>query len=190
MVKIEEELKNIQDTLRRLKIEYQIFFNGNRKKPPEDIRLRLERASRQLSDRSDMTQAQRFRYNTLLTRYYTYRNMWRRVLQERENGTGPPGKTSPKQQHLKNKPAVEKHRISLTDPKAEEDKVRNLYDTLMHCKMENSEEFSIQFRQFAKYVESQTQNIRRKFKCTNVTYTIALDGDEIRFTATAEKPGC
>ena len=86
MPTLEEELKNMDEGLRRLKIEYHIFFNGGRKKPPEDLKLRVERLAKQLSERSDMTPTQRFRYTTLVTRYHTYRNLWRRTLQEREKG--------------------------------------------------------------------------------------------------------
>lgn len=188
MSKIDEELKNMEDALRRLKIEYQIFFNGSRKKSPEDLRLRLEKMSQQLSERSDMTQLQRFRYNTLLTRYYTFRNLWRRTIQKMERGkeekkdppvsSSIPGKES----------AVEKFRISLSNPKSEGDKIRRLYDALVHYKKMNSEDLQLAYPQFEKYIAAQTHNIRKDKGCSCVTYTVSLEGDIVRFTAAAEKP--
>jgi hypothetical protein len=187
MSKIDEELKNMEDALRRLKIEYQIFFNGSRKKPPEDMRLRLEKSSQQLSERSDMTPLQRFRYNTLLTRYYTFRNLWRRTMQKMEQGKeeekGPPV-ASPIQGK---KSAVEKFCVSLSDPESEEDKVRHLYDALLRYKKRNSEGLPLTYPQFETYIEAQTQNIRKDKGCASVTYTVSLEGDIVRFTATAEK---
>ena len=41
MASLEEQLKDMDEGLRRLKIEYHILFNGHRKQPPEDLRLRL-----------------------------------------------------------------------------------------------------------------------------------------------------
>lgn len=188
MVKIDEELKNMEDVLRRLKVEYQVFFNGNRKKPPEDMKLRLEKISKQLSDRSDMTHAQRFRFNTLLTRYYTYKNLWRRTLQKQENSKeDPKTEAPPPSAAAKKKPADEKIRVCLSDPQTEADKVKSLYDTLLHYKKVNLEEMPFSYQQFAKYIASQTQHIRINKGCSRVTFTIILEGDSVRFTATAEK---
>ena len=70
--------------LRRLKIEYHIFLSGNRKKPPDDLRIRVERLVKKLSESSDMSFSQRFRFSTLVTRYYVYKDLWRREVQNRE----------------------------------------------------------------------------------------------------------
>jgi hypothetical protein len=188
MVKIDEELKNMEDVLRRLKVEYQVFFNHKRKKPPEDLKLRLEKISRQLSDRSDMSHAQRFRFNTLLTRYYTYKSLWRRTLQKQENSKeGPASEASSPSAAAKKKPADEKIRVSLSNPQAEGDKVKSLYDALLHYKKANLEEIPFSYNQFATYIASQTQHIRINKGCSHVTFTVSLEGDAVRFTATAEK---
>jgi hypothetical protein len=190
MAKVEDELKDMDDGLRRLKIEYHIFFNGNRKKPPEDLRLRLERLAKQLSERG-MTPAQRFHYNTLLTRYYTYRNLWRRLMREREQGkdTGKAASnsTSPSSDKERN-PSVERFLISVADPKTEEDKVKSLYEAFLRQKKENSEKSTLSYPQFAQYLAKQTHQIRQKYGCTRVAYSVALEGGIVRFTASADKP--
>jgi hypothetical protein len=188
MVKIEDELKNMEEGIRRLKVEYQIFFNGNRKKPPEDLRLKLERTTKHLSDRSDMSQAQRFRYNTLLTRYYTFKNLWRRTTLKQERGKETESKSIDCPKPVKKKTVKERIRLSLSDPKTEVDKVKSLFDTLVQCQKANSEEFAISYRQFAKYITAQTEHIRLNKGCSSVTFTIALEEDVVRFTATAENP--
>jgi hypothetical protein len=187
MVKIDEELKNMEEGIRRLKVEYQIFFNGNRKKAPEDLRLRLERISQQLSERSDMTQSQRFLYNTLLTRYYTYRNLWRRLLQKQERGKDNKKEAESLYKSTEKEPAKEKFRISLSNPVMEEDKVKSLYDALLQYKDVNAEKLQFSFQQFEKYISTQTKNIRSYKGCPSVTYIIALEEGVVRFTATAEK---
>ena len=191
MANLEEELKNMEEGLRRLKIEYHIFFNGNRKKPPEDLRFSLERLAKQLSERAGMTPAQRFRYTTLLTRFYTYRNLWRRMLQEREKGKEPKKdkatrSTTPSRGK---RGSIEKFRISITDAGTEENKVKSLYETLTRLKKEgNSKESPVPFPQFAKYIAAQTHDIRNKYGCASVAYIIAMEEGTIRFTAAAEKP--
>jgi hypothetical protein len=187
MPTLEEELKEMEEGIRRLKIEYHIFFNGNRKKPPEDLRLRLERLAKQLSERSNMTHAQRFRYTTLLTRYYAYRNLWRRIMQEREKGRE--AKTEIRFEPVQSPGgnlSGEKFRVSLSDPKTEEEKVKSLYKALLRLKTENSQKSAVSYPQFSKYIASQTHNLRSKFGCVRVAYIITLEGDDVRFTAVAE----
>ena len=190
MANLDEELKNMDEGLRRLKIEYLVFFNGNRKKPPEDLRLRLERLAKQLSERAGMTSAQRFRYNTLLTRYYTYRSLWRRILQEREKGRDPQSEkvslsVNPSEDAARSR---ERFRISITDPEEEEEKIKSLHKALVRYKKETSEETPISYAQFLKYITAQTQNIRNKHGCDSVAYVIAMEESAIRFMATAENP--
>ena len=80
----DEDLENLEEGLRRLKVEYHIFLSGSRKKPPDDLRIRVERIVKKLSESSDMSFSQRFRFSTLVTRYYVYKDLWRREVQNRE----------------------------------------------------------------------------------------------------------
>lgn len=188
MVKLEEELTKMEEWLRRLKIEYRIFFNGNRKHPPEDLKRSLEKLAKQLSERSDMTHAQRFRYNTLLTHYYTYGNLWRRSLQEMERGWVSKGTPVQSNALPEETASGVKFRISLSDPKTEQNKVRDLYNALCLTKKEGSDKSALPYVQFEKYIESQTHNFRNKYGCDRVAYIIALEGGKVRFTAAVENP--
>lgn len=80
----DDELNYLEDGLRRLKVEYDVFFNGHRKKPPDDLRMRVEKIVKKLSECPDMSFQQRFRYNTLIARFYIFRDLWRRTQQDRE----------------------------------------------------------------------------------------------------------
>lgn len=183
----DEDLTNLDEWLRRLKIEYHIFFTGNRKKPPDDLKARVERLVKKLSECSDMSFSQRFRFNTLISRYYVYRDLWRRTQLEKEMGSGPKENTSPvARSSRKEQSPAEKVRISISDPKAEEEKVRFLYDALLRTKKSDSAETPISYAQFAKYIANQTRGIREKYGCSAVAFTIALEEDAIRFTAAAD----
>jgi hypothetical protein len=184
----DEDLGNLEEWLRRLKIEYHVFFNGNRKKPPDDLRIRVERLIKKLSECSDMSFSQRFRFTTLVTRFYVYRDLWRRTLQEREMGAERK-EEAVKSDRDPSQPvasAIEALRISISDPKAEEEKVRLLYNELLRLKSRKPQESPISYQQFSKYIAAQTHGIREKFGCSKVAYTISLDEDVIRFTAAAE----
>jgi len=184
----DDDLTNLEEWLRRLKIEYHIFFTGNRKKPPEDLRIRVERMVKKLSDCNDLSFSQRFRFNTLVTRFYVYRDLWRRTLLEKEMGVEPREELASKTKRpaaSANAP-VETVRISISDPRNEEGKVRLLYDAMLRIKGAKSGETPISYSQFIKYIASQTKGIREKYRCTAVVFTLALEEDAIRFTAAAD----
>jgi hypothetical protein len=184
----DEDLTNLDEWLRRLKIEYLIYFNGNRKKPPEDLRLRLERLVKKLSECSDMSFSQRFRLNTLIARYYVYRDLWRRTLLEREMGAEKKGEEAGLAESAKttiNQPS-EAVRISISDPEEEKEKIQQLYDALVRLKDAGSKESPLSFQQFAKYITTRTLDIRKKQGCPRVAYIIALEEGGIRFTAVAD----
>jgi hypothetical protein len=184
----DEELTNLDEWLRRLKTEYQIFFAGNRKKPPDDLRLRVEKLVKKLSECSELSFSQRFRFNTLVSRFYVHRDLWRRTLSEREIGTQSKVEATPKTRVSPNstKSSVEAIRVSISDPKSEEEKVQLLYETLLRVRKAETGDTPIPYPQFAKYIAAQTRGIREKFGCSKVAFTIALEENTIRFTAAAD----
>jgi hypothetical protein len=184
----DEDLTNLEEWLRRLKIEYFIFFSGNRKKPPDDLRIRVERLVKKLSECSDMSLSQRFRYTTLITRFYVYRDLWRRMLQGREMGEEPKSgeASAPGASSQPSRLPVEAVRISISDPATEEEKVRMLYEALLRIRRTDSQESPLPYQQFVKYIATRTRSIREKYGCSKVAFTIALEEDAIRFTAAAE----
>ncbi len=191
MSNYDEDLTNFEDWLRRLKVEYDIFFNGHRKKPPDDLRLRIEKLAKKLSESSGMSIAQRFRYNTLIGRYYVYRDHWRRTLSEKESGLDHkdqhrPGSAKPAAEH--GEPAGNELRVSIASPESAQDEIRRLYDAVTKLRgKQASAAPNMPYSQFAEYIAGQTRKIRQKSGCESVQFTLALEGDSVKFTAKPEK---
>ncbi len=180
----DEDLTNLDDWVRRLKVEYDIYFNGHRKKPPEDLRARVEKLIKKLSECGDLTLPQRFRYNTLVARYYVFRDLWRRTVQEREqSGSDQPEGPEPQSRTVS---PLEIH-VSISDPATEEEKVHQLYEALLRMRGTHArEKLRLSYPQFAAYLEKQTRNIRERFGCSSVIFTLVLVEDAVKFTAKAE----
>jgi len=85
-VTIDEELSLLDSHLRRLKIEYEIYFNNPTKKPPTDIEWKVLTLLRKFSDGGRMNFSQRYRYNELAQRYAIYSDLWRKKARIREEG--------------------------------------------------------------------------------------------------------
>lgn len=77
---IDQQLARIEDDIRKLKIDFDIYFNGGAKRPPLEARARLEANIKRIADDRNLTFAQRYQFNTLVSRFTSYRELWRRKL--------------------------------------------------------------------------------------------------------------
>jgi hypothetical protein len=85
-VTIDEELTVLESQLRRLKIEYEVYFSNPTKRPPTDIEWKVLSLLRKFSDGGRMSFSQRFRYNEMAQRYAVYSDLWRKKGRIREEG--------------------------------------------------------------------------------------------------------
>lgn len=82
----DEALDLFEETLRKLKIQYDLFFGGHRKLPPTEERRRLDAMVHEIGKDRLRDNSARFRFNTLLGRYNQFRELWGRKMREREEG--------------------------------------------------------------------------------------------------------
>lgn len=80
---LEKELGRIDDSIRRLKIEFDIYFAGAVKRPPLEAKARLESQLKRVSDIRTLNFAQRYQLNALMARFTSYRELWRRTMRAR-----------------------------------------------------------------------------------------------------------
>jgi hypothetical protein len=85
-VTTDEELSQLEQQLRRLKIEYEMYFNNPAKRPPTDVEWKVLAILRKFSDGGRMNFAQRFRYNALAQQYAVQSDLWRKKSRIREEG--------------------------------------------------------------------------------------------------------
>src|SRR6202521_1476843 len=84
---IEEHLNQFEHDIRQLKIEYEQYFGGGRKRPPADVEWRIDLLLKRYSDRgAAMNYAQRFRFGNLAQTYARYREVFHKRLKKLEEG--------------------------------------------------------------------------------------------------------
>jgi hypothetical protein len=84
----DEDLSRLERDIRQLKIEFEQYFGGGKKRPPSDIEWRIEQVIKRYGDRAaEMNYAQRFRYGNLTQTYSKYREIFHKRMQKREEGT-------------------------------------------------------------------------------------------------------
>ena len=80
---IDQELERLGDEIRKLKIDFDIYFNGGTKRPPLEAKARLEANLKRITDDRNLSYAQRYQLNAVLSRFTSYRELWRRYLKKR-----------------------------------------------------------------------------------------------------------
>ncbi|HVT45766.1 MAG TPA: MXAN_5187 C-terminal domain-containing protein [Thermoanaerobaculia bacterium] len=83
---IDEQIDYFDESLRQLKVKYELFFAGALKMPPNVERSRLDNLVHEMSKTHIRDNARRFRFSTMVGRYQQYRELWGRRLRTREEG--------------------------------------------------------------------------------------------------------
>ena len=183
---VDEQLKRLEEDIRRLKIEFDIYFNGAAKRPPYDTKSRVETMLKRLGDDRTLTFAQRYLFNSLTARFTSFRELWRRTMQGREEG----------------RDAAQAARASARDEASSRDEaqtficddahkdvptVKQLYDALIEAKMrcgEPTEDLS--FPRFHHLIATKTDTLKERTGCDRVRFSIDVEGGRVSFKAKGE----
>jgi len=176
---VDEELSQLEDSLRRLKIEYDIYFNGGKPRPPSDTQWRVETLLKKLSDTSGMNFGQRFRYNGLAQRHALFSEMWRQRVKTREEG---PRRTAAEVRDEQQKESS--FRVEWKDPAAEPKKVDDLFSAFVEAKRrcgENTDNLTPEA--FKRFVQQKTLQLKQEFRCEQVEYVVEVEQGQVRLKA-------
>jgi len=208
-VTTDEELNVLDTQLRRLKIEYEIFFSNPSKRPPTDIEWKVLALLRKFSDGGRMNFSQRYRYNEMAQRYAIYSDLWRKKCRIREEGYRRPqdallsvqgvrldGEEHKPQHHhaygvghaadaAAGATASQAFTLHNVD-QAEREQVERLYNTLVAAKKKAGENVTGTVDSFATFVQKKTEQIRKQYKCDNVEYSVELTDGHVKLKAKAK----
>lgn len=194
---IDEELNQLDDNLRRLKIEYDIFFGGGSKRPPTDLDWRVQAALKKNSDSQRLSFSQRFRYNSIQQKYAIYSDLWRKKVNIKEEGYRRPQDAllsiqgirteqthEETKKHTKTATEWEPLKVKITDPTAQRDTVRTLFDALSTARLHAKEGGGpATFDSFANFVQKKTNELRGKYHCKEVEYEVEMKEGKVKLVA-------
>jgi len=209
---IDEELTVLESQLRRLKIEYEVYFSNPTKKPPTDIEWKVLSMLRKFSDGTRLSFAQRFRYNEMAQRYAIYSDLWRKKSRIREEGYRRPqdallsvqgvrpenheperravyGVSQPAAAAAAPAPApamAATITVLCSDARTEQDRVVKLYRALTEAKKRAGESVSGNLDSFTSFVQKKTDQIRKQYGCPSVEYTVEMQNGQVRLKAKAK----
>lgn len=185
----EEDLAQLEKDIRQLKIEYEQFFGGGRKRPPADTQWRVETLIKRYGDRGgEMSYAQRFRYTNLAQTFAKYCEIWRKKLKDREEGTtqrhfGAAAKEI-EAQRTKTAPATAAFSMTFSDPENEAPKIEKLYKKLVEARAASCEKGAApSFEEFSKFVREKTIQLKSRKPAAQVEYTVGVEDGRVKLKA-------
>src|SRR5271167_737745 len=203
LVTTDEELTVLETQLRRLKIDYEVYFSNPTKRPPTDVEWKVLSLLRKFSDGGRMSFSQRYRYNEMAQRYAIYSDLWRKKSRIREEGYRRPqdallsvqgvrvAEDEHKAQHhpvygvshaaaaAVAPPASQPFTLHSVD-QAEREQVERLYNTLVAAKKKAGENVSGNLDSFSTFVQKKTEQIRKQYACQGVEFSVELTEGHVK----------
>ena len=167
----------------RVKNKYAV---GDSQPTPDEQLTRLEEDIR-LGDDRTLTYAQRFRYNSLIARYNAFRDLWRRIMQGREEGRDQlsAARASAKQQA---RVAPEPVSFVCADAHKDVETVKNLYESLIEAKTQCGEPTEdLSFPRFHSLIASKADGLKERLGCERVRFSVTIESGHVSFKAKADK---
>jgi len=198
-VTIDEEILQLDDYVRRLKIEYDIYFGGGSKKSPADLEWRVQTILRKYSDGSKLNYAQRFRFNSIQQRYALFAALWHQKLRIKEEGYRRPQDAvlgiqglRGEEQHAAEEalkahaPRPADHKpfsIACSDADAERENIDALFRALTEARNKTGESGGGTVESFRNFVRQKTAQIRKQYGCAAVEYSVESSDGQVRLKA-------
>jgi len=180
---VQRDLLTLEADLKRLEAEYNMFFSGRSRRPPLETRGRVEAMVKRWDRGHIETAADRFRFETLQSRFQKFVDLWDRGLRAREEGRpGPFAQPLPKAPPKKPEPAESKVLCvtAFHDPMREMDKLHSLYDTLMDARRQIGDDV-VPFHRFAALVKDQVTKLLDTGS-PEVAFRVAMKDGKVNFT--------
>lgn len=184
---VEEQLSRLEEDLRRLKIEFDVYFNGGSRRPPYDTKMRVEAHIKRMGDDRTLTFAQRFHYNSIATRYVSFRDMWRRTMQGREEGrdVAAVARAATKAEAPRE---FERSTFVCADAQHDVGTVKSLYESLVEAKERCGESTrDLSFPRFHRLIAERTTSLKARLGSDRVLFSVSVEDGHVSFKATADR---
>ena len=181
--------------IRQLKVEYDQYFGGGRKRPPTEIEWRIDLMVKRYSERGgELKYGQRFRFNNLTQTYAKYKDIFRKRTQQKEEGKvqrhfGAAAKAieaerSQKQVQTPAEPSTGSFRVTCSEPEHEMEKVDQLYQAFLQAKQLAGEQTGKLSRSsFNDFVLKKTKDLQKQNNCRDVEYVVEVVEGQVKLKA-------
>jgi hypothetical protein len=207
-VGVSEDLDLIERLTRQLQTEWEKFFAGVDKHPPNELKGKLETLIRRYAYQEMSNNAERFRYQSLSTRYSTFAELWSKRLRAWEEGRPVGIHVTPTLAHMLHVPestsglaptgfpvgAVMAHsapaarpaaprEVRVQDPGRDKTAVRALFEQFVAARQATGDNAIVKIESFEKLIGQQTTRILTEKGASAVEFRVETKDGKVSLKA-------
>jgi hypothetical protein len=193
-VVLRDDLPVIERSIKQLQIEWEKFFGGVERRPPLELRGKLEALIRRHADAEIRNGTDRFRYQGLVARYNVFSEMWNKRLRAIEEGRtgrtvagGAVPHRGPGTGGFKKLTVPPHNREVRIGSNGDGDAVRVLYDRFVDQRQQSGETGTVTYQAFEQQVARQTAKLRGDNGVKAVDYRVDTEAGKVTLRARAVK---
>lgn len=193
------QLDDLEQKIFLVKIEYEKYFAGLEKVEPLRDRQEIQRMLRDLLDVPIHSAAQRFRYQTLKSRFQSLELYWNRNLSMIERGVHPRMKFRADLKDRARGVAPEAPRMTaeqeavLRERQAqierEERAYRLVYEKYVEARRQCGQSTDLSFDAVRDALRNQVRQIKATYNVASVKFRVVIEGGKAKVKAVPQQPG-
>lgn len=202
---IDADLDLIERSIKQLQVDWDRYFVGLERRPPNDLKARTEALIRRHAGSEIRPNASRFRYQSLSARYASYNELWSKRLRYREEGRDPtvrtrgrqaaaavgvpepppepppPATTAPAAARAAAAPPTPEIRIR--DVASEGAAVRQLFERFVAARRATGESTGVRFESFEKLIADQAGRLIGERRAAAVEFRLETKDGKVSLKA-------
>lgn len=193
-------IAELQDVMRMVKREYDLWFAGTNAKPPHELRNKLDTHVRLLRSRLPKRTSDQFRIGTVLQLYQSYAEHWDKSARKQEEGGFAPWMQQSRKNPLdalaeanekRQEEAKEKQKTPylarITAPEQDVDEMRKVFNSYVAAKKKVGDDTSgADFEKFRTALVKQSRQLLDSGKAQAVAYRIEIQDGKVAIKAKGE----
>lgn len=207
---LEEELRHIDHEIRRLKIQYDLYFIGALGRPPVEQRDTLSKLIRRYHGMRMQT-SDRFLFNSLNNKFNAFQELWNRGVRNKEEGirTHPLAARAGQKEaaRLRSEAAADLHGETAAAPRLGDrsalggfiptwrlpvsedyqENLRGFYENYLRAGREAGSRKQPSFEAFAREITRQAAVLKGRADCDAIEFRIYCQDNKVRIKAKAAK---
>ena len=189
---LEEELDELDQNIKRLRIEFDQYFLGVLKRPPTVLQGKVQKVILRLASAPPLSTRHRFRFNQLNSRFQIFRQQWGRTLREIEAGTYRGHLFKAKLHQAEQGSATvgsneQEARSERREKSRRGDPLDRLADALNNARRKTGDHTALDRAKLADTVRRQTAVIRDRYGDVKVTFKVVIEKNKAKLKASVAK---
>ncbi len=177
---METALAQLDSSIRRLKIQYDMFFNGALPREPQELRSDVERMIKRYANAPIRKYAHRYHLNALVGRYNSFSELWTKTVRALEEGARGASQTATNGEKLLGE-------CRIHDPILEQERLRDLHARYLEARGKyDGKKGKLPFEAFVRGVATQAVRLREKAGCDEIELRLVLSESKVHLRA---RPG-